>query len=169
MWRTTCTFFLFVCFFKTYCWWSTKSVGLINEICRCDASDAIRMPLCSIASLSLPCISDNALKDRRSVKGGRDEPFRPWKKDLVADSPWILLRVSLTCSFGRNKEVKVPFVGSHHPSLSLSPLYFVKKDKKSFSECLEATLVVHNALKLCTKLSDQTSCRFILKTITLSI
>jgi len=60
---------------------------------------------------------------------------------------------------GRNKEVQVP----------LSPLYFVKEDKKSFSECLKATLVssedcLHNALKLCTKLSDQTSCHFHFKT-----
>lgn len=67
-------------FFETYCW-STRSVGLQTPSMWCIRchTNAICAPL----HLSLPCISDNVLKERRSVKGGRDEPFRPWKKDLV--------------------------------------------------------------------------------------
>lgn len=62
---------------------------MINKICQTATPAGVthQMPyechLCAIASL--PCISDSVpvLKERHSVKGGRDEPFRPWKKDLV--------------------------------------------------------------------------------------
>lgn len=48
--------------------------------------------LCSIASFSPLYFRRYLLKERRSVKGGRDEPFRPWKKDLVTGhvAEWTL-------------------------------------------------------------------------------
>lgn len=61
---------------------------MINKIYRTATQSVWRIrchtnAICAPLHLSLPCISDNVLKERRSVKGGRDEPFRPWKKDLV--------------------------------------------------------------------------------------